>query len=179
MVKEVLKVIHIPRKQLESRFDLRPRLGLCYRDRFHSFLLGIAMMTLDPQAEAGSVFLLACENADISLARDMLRQGANPEARNDMHEAAIHLAVKSGDLAMLRFLLQDVHLNPDLRDAFGRTALHWAAQQGNIPMIEALLLARADINAADDQGFSPITYGERSGYADVVQLFQIVLEGRR
>lgn len=134
---------------------------------------------LDSQVNANAGFLVACENADIALARAMLSKGADPDTSNDMREGAVHLAVKSGDLAMLKFLIQELHLNPNQQDSFGRTPLHWAAHQGNIMMIEALLLARANVNAKDDQGLPPITYGERSGFKDVVQLLQMVLDSRR
>ncbi|MBM3618616.1 MAG: ankyrin repeat domain-containing protein, partial [Alphaproteobacteria bacterium] len=55
-------------------------------------------------------FLLACENANIPMARDMVRQGANTEAVNTAGESALHLAVRSGNTWVVNYLLEELLL---------------------------------------------------------------------
>lgn len=124
-------------------------------------------------------FLLACENADIARARALLEQGADNEARSDADESALHLAVKSGSLPMVEFVLNDMRVSPNVRDAFGRTPLHWAAQTGNVEVCELLLLAHANIEAKDDMGVEPKIYAEMGGHRKLVKVFNLVRNSRR
>lgn len=124
-------------------------------------------------------FLLACENADINLAREMLKEGAENEARNSSGESALHLAVKSGSNRMVEYILQEMGLNPNVRDAFGRTPLHWAAQQGNEQICETLLLSSANIQAKDDMGVEAKIYAEMAGHRSVVRMFGLVRSSRQ
>lgn len=124
-------------------------------------------------------FLLASENADIALARTTLEEGAENDVRNDAGETALHLAVKSGHLGMVEFIINEVRISPNVRDAFGRTPLHWAAQMGNLEISEALLLAHADIAAKDDMGVEPKIYAEMANHRALVKMFNLVRKARR
>lgn len=124
-------------------------------------------------------FLLACENGDLPLARKMRDKGAEHEVRNTVGESAIHLAVKSGDVRLVDFVLQEMRVNPNLRDAFGRTALHWAAQQGNVEICESLLMYHANVEAKDDMGVEPKIYAEMGGHRKIVKMFNLVRNQQR
>lgn len=119
-------------------------------------------------------FLLACENGDLPLAHKMRDKGASSEARNSVGESAIHLAVKSGDVRLVDFVLQEMQTTPNLRDAFGRTALHWAAQQGNVAICESLLFYHVSVDAKDDMGVEAKIYAEMGGHRDIVKMFNLV-----
>ena len=130
-------------------------------------------------ATSNERFLLACENADIALARKMLTEGAELASVNDAGETAVHLAVKSGDRKVVEFVLMELHLDANARDAFGRTPLHWAAQQGNVPIVEILLLSHANIEAKDDMGVEPKIYAEMAGHRNLVKIFNLVRTSRK
>lgn len=125
------------------------------------------------------LFLLACENADRTLARELLANGAEANAQNSSGETALHLAVKSGDTKMVEFALNELRISINARDAFGRTPLHWAAQSGNVPIAEALLLARANIEAKDEMGVEPKIYAEMAGHRELVKIFSLVRQSRK
>ena len=60
---------------------------------------------------------------------------------------------------------------PDQRDGQGCTALHWAADKGQLGAMEALLAAKADVNAVDGDGLTPLHYAalaEQRGAAEVL-----------
>lgn len=63
---------------------------------------------------------------------------------NDLFEA-----VRAGDHARVREVLQRFRDSVSLRDADGATALHYATEIGNREIVELLLEAGADINARD------------------------------
>ena len=71
---------------------------------------------------------------------------------NDINQATpIHLAVKSGDLKMLEYILQLLkgkRIDERERSSCGGlTALHHACLMANVNMIRVLLLSNADVNA--------------------------------
>jgi ankyrin repeat protein len=77
--------------------------------------------------------------------------------------------VRNGDLAKVEALLKD---NPDLalsRDNFGMTPLHWAAAGGHRNTVELLLANRADVNAQDNAGETPLHLAAK-GHKDVAEL---------
>ena len=51
--------------------------------------------------------------------------------------------------------------NADARDSDGRTLLMKAAKKGNIELIENLLYSEADVNAADDDGWTALMFAAR------------------
>ena len=51
---------------------------------------------------------------------------------------------------------KEAELDVHARDRYGRTQLHRAAYKGNVETVKALLNARADVNAKDDDGFTPL-----------------------
>jgi hypothetical protein len=52
---------------------------------------------------------------------------------------------------------------------FGQTALWWSAMHGNGELTSRLLDARADVNLADADGWSPLIVAAFYGHADVVR----------
>jgi ankyrin repeat protein len=68
----------------------------------------------------------------------------------------------------VKALLKD---NPELvlsRDKKGDAALHWAVCHKDV--VEILLETKADINARDNNGLTPLHCASGAGYKDVVEL---------
>jgi len=69
----------------------------------------------------------------------------------------LHLAVLFNQSEMVRFLVsKGADPGTRARDEHGGTPLHWAAALGNIEMAERLIESGADVNAADNNGFTPL-----------------------
>lgn len=81
--------------------------------------------------------------------------------------AALTLAAGSGDLAMVRLLL-DHGANPNLVVSHADTALMAAARTGNGDIIRALVAKNADVEARDHAGRTALLWAVRSGSLDAV-----------
>lgn len=51
----------------------------------------------------------------------------------------------------------------------GRTALIQAAEDGNTECVKLLLVAGADVNAKDEDGFTPLVCAAKEGYTEIVK----------
>ena len=94
---------------------------------------------------------------------------------NVIDENGISLAkhmIVEGDESVALMLINN-GLNTERKDPFfGRTPLHWAALKGRIRMAEALLDQKADINAKDSNGHTPLYLAMRHGHPLLVQLLK-------
>ena len=88
-----------------------------------------------------------------------LRQGVNPNLTDKLLSmTALHWAAAAGQSGTIRALL-DAGANPEPRDARdGRTPLMFAAVEGNLFAALALVDRGANVNAADNDGYTPLHY---------------------
>ncbi|MBY9065016.1 ankyrin repeat domain-containing protein [Sphingomonas yunnanensis] len=70
-------------------------------------------------------------------------------------EGALHIVVKRGDSAYLRYLLAK-GADPNLRDRDGETPMMLAVQAGQPEMVQILANAKANANLADGGGETPL-----------------------
>ncbi len=83
-------------------------------------------------------------------------------------------AVKAGDTASAQQMLA-AGAGANSRDGESATVLMLAAHAGNLALVKVLIEGGADVNACDEQGWSPITKAVYNpeldrGFADVVQV---------
>jgi ankyrin repeat protein len=92
---------------------------------------------------------------DVTRVRDLLRRGADPDARNDEGRPPLVSAILGGSLPLLELLL-DSGASVDARDPMGWTPLHFAAQEILPEMAERLITKGANVNAQDKEGNTPL-----------------------
>ncbi len=81
-------------------------------------------------------------------------------------------AVRAGDIAKLKSMLED---NPDLisnTDDGGLSLLHWAAIKGHKEIAELLLAEHAEINFVDSSGYTPLHYAVTGCHNDVAEFLR-------
>ena len=66
------------------------------------------------------------------------KQSALATARDDSRNSALHLAVQSGNKAMVSLLLE-LEMNVDAQNEKGETPLHQAITQGNADLVRTIL----------------------------------------
>ena len=85
-------------------------------------------------------------------------------------------AVKDRDAKAVQRLLSTVDVNIAQPD--GATALHWAAHWNDLPTVQALIRAKAHVNAANDLGVTPLLVAcADAGPAVVTALLQAGADG--
>jgi ankyrin repeat protein len=108
---------------------------------------------------------------DFVRVRELLAQGASPEARDDDGRTPLFSAVLGGAVGLVGLLLE-AGADPNAQDREGWTPLHFAAQE-HLPEMVRLLMARgADVNARDGEGNSVLWRAvfSAAGRPEIVQL---------
>lgn len=85
--------------------------------------------------------------------------------------SALHMAVASGSVEVLYFLISKEDCNIDVLDNSFCTPLHWAAKMGFAEKADILLKKRASHSSADDNGATPLHYAAHNDYAQTVEVF--------
>ncbi|XP_038659828.1 ankyrin repeat domain-containing protein 31-like [Scyliorhinus canicula] len=99
----------------------------------------------------------------------IVRYRQNMNRRNIYGETKFHKAALSGNVHLLRALIQ-AGVNVNLPDYAGWTALHEASRKGYHDAVELLLSAGADIDCKGLNGVTPLQEAVINGHFEVVRL---------
>ncbi|KAH8303827.1 hypothetical protein KR018_008986, partial [Drosophila ironensis] len=115
---------------------------------------------------------LAAENDYVECARLLLEHRAEVDCRNASHQTPLHLACLSQSIGTVDLLIAyGANVNAVYRD--GRTALHAAIvkQSRCLDCCNALLKAGADVNKADNYGYTPLHIAALNEFSSCVYTF--------
>ncbi|KAI8039367.1 transient receptor potential channel pyrexia isoform X1 [Drosophila gunungcola] len=115
---------------------------------------------------------LAAENDYVECARLLLEHRADVDCRNASHQTPLHLACLSQSIGTVEVLISyGANVNAVYRD--GRTALHAAIvkQSRCLDCCNALLKAGADVNKADNYGYTPLHIAALNEFSSCVYTF--------
>ena len=120
----------------------------------------VTIMTDNPKASQLSLIV-----------KRAIKGGINPPAPTKASEAApaIVLAARSGDAAAMKAALAAGGGTEQQERMSQRTALHFAAESGNMDVVRMLLESKANPNAQDRTGKTPVTIAAERGKADVLK----------
>lgn len=82
-------------------------------------------------------------------------------------EAPLVEAAKAGDTTAVRTLLRKGH-PANVTSVDGTTPLHWAAYHEDVAMVDLLVVARAEVKAANRYGATPLSLAAGTGNAKVI-----------
>jgi len=106
----------------------------------------------EPRKPDGSTPLQwAVFNGDLAEAQRLLKDGADPRARNNYGVDAMQLAADIADTALIQALLK-AGADPNTANPDGETALHLVARSNNVEAAKLLLKAGARVDAREQFG---------------------------
>jgi ankyrin repeat protein len=104
----------------------------------------------------------------------LVEGGADVNWRDSIGEIALFGAAASGQVEVVRFLLDAGAECNISEESIGYTPLHWAASHGNLETIKVLVDAGADPTAADHQGRLPVDVAHKCGKGEHVSYLKLV-----
>ena len=149
-------------------------LGLIFFAMSHAmlgaaFYLSETRYAREPEDRQASAIRLAVQDDDVAALERVVRQGANPNAR-DTYGDAVLLDVREPAMAAALIRL-GADMNVRHRDD-ADTPLIRAARMGNVELVRILLAARADVHARMSGGDTALSEAIRGGHDDVVALLR-------
>ena len=106
------------------------------------------------------------------MAQLLLQYGAEVDAQNNAGETPLIESASHGVDKMVQFFLKN-GANINLKNENGRTMLHlfvFDDEYGNTPQVRKMLSLGAEINARDNEGFSPLYQASAAHYLPGVKL---------
>lgn len=141
----------------------------------HMLLLSFTLLGVTGQASAqfsnSFEFLKAVREKDGATAQRALTAtgGAIINVRDgDTGDAALHIAAKRSDAPWMGFLLQQ-GANPNLKDRSGNTPLIIVTNAGFNDGVQLLIALKADVNATNDSGETPLIKAVQVRRLDIVR----------
>ena len=116
------------------------------------------------KSKAGMTALLATAKygSGPDVARVLIENGAKVNAKDGnwfSGKTVLEIAEEKGDVGLVRLLESDLE----------KTDLSYASKGGNLENVETLIEQGADVNEADDQGYTALMKAAQEGRVDVVE----------
>jgi ankyrin repeat protein len=111
----------------------------------------------------------AASHGYVEIAKLLLAERADVNAKASKGDAPLHYAVRNGHKETMQLLLSN-NADVDIQDGIGRTPLYDAAANGQMEEVELLLAAKADVNAKTLRGYTALTVAASDGREDVARL---------
>jgi len=123
--------------------------------------------------------LWAVEHSQVECVREMLRMGANPNARSYTKGTPLILACElrktEEDLAIVRALL-DAKADVDHVDGQAASATMWSITQGSLVLLRTLLQAKPNLDLVDSDGQTALVLAVQSSNPDKEEMVKALVD---
>ena len=113
---------------------------------------------------------VACLSGSLAVVKVLVGEGAGVCVSDDERPTCLTLAAWNGHTEIVRYLVDLPEGDVNHAYGFAATALHCAARQKHPDVVKVLIDAGADIEAQDNDGYSPLFLPSISGGVDTVKV---------
>lgn len=117
--------------------------------------------------------MIAIGAGQLPMVNFLITNGADLSVNNPQGQTLIDLALKQGNTAILKVIMNQSGIGPDTKDDKGRTLLEKAVDIGNVANVKFLIEQGADINARDGDGKTPLDRVLASGNQQMVSILKL------
>lgn len=110
-----------------------------------------------PDSAGEPPLLLAALGGHVDIVALLLANGGDIAIRNKGGLTALHAAAYGGNLAVVKMLVAKGALVNDRRNFYRMTPLHAAAEEGHAEIVTFLVSSKADIEAKERNGITPLS----------------------
>ena len=119
------------------------------------------------QSDGMTALHWACYHNNTKLADTLLKNAADPDARNRYDVTPMSLACLNGNAKLVELLLEH-KADPNVELRGGETPLMTASRVGNLQSVKLLIAAGAKVNEREKRQQTAIMWAAAAGHADVV-----------
>jgi len=109
---------------------------------------------------------LAVQSGNINRVRELLKQKAEVNARDETRRTPLHYSSQNGHMKIMSLLIK-YGAKVNVLDEFKRSPLHWAAGMCHAGTIKALLFQKADVNVKDLNGNTPLHIATQKRHSEI------------
>lgn len=124
----------------------------------------------EPNEAGDPALVVASLKGSVDAVALLLERGADIEVRNKGGLTALHAAAYAGNIDVVRLLVSKGANVNDTRNFYRMSPLHAAAEEGHADVVAFLLENKADFEAGERNGYTPLTQAGWRGYWDVAAL---------
>ncbi|TVZ64683.1 ankyrin repeat protein [Rhizobium mongolense USDA 1844] len=124
----------------------------------------------EPDAAGEPPLLIAALAGNKDIVALLLDKGADIEIRNKGGLTALHAAAYGGHLDVVELLVSKGALINDEKNFYQMSPLHAAAEEGHADVVAFLVAHKADIEAKERNGYTPLTQAGWRSHWDAADL---------
>jgi ankyrin repeat protein len=113
----------------------------------------------------------AAQDGHSRLAQKLLQLSVAVGSQDSCGATPLMIAAFNNRRDVVEVLLEEKLVDVRQTNHYLSTALHYAAQRGNADIIDMIALKRAEVDALDKHGDTPMSWAARNGHFDAVRKF--------
>jgi len=133
-------------------------------------LLDQGAKVTEPDSSGEPALLIASLAGHADIVALLLERGSPIEIRNKGGLTALHAAAYGGNLDVVELLVAKGAAVNDQKNFYHMSPLHAAAEEGHADVVTFLLASKAEVEAAERNGYTPLSQAGWRGYWDAAGL---------